>query len=139
MRVVSVQISHLEGIKVHPKQPGDNRLFLNALVAAAVHRGWSAFDGDNLIVMGGFIGPLDDGEAAWLLFTDKVAPRHFVWLVRVLKGKLAERPNDAGPLYMDADTAYPAAERLARLLGFVPMRNVTSPDGRIMTRMMARV
>ena len=139
MRIVSLKIPHLEDIAVHPKQPGNNHLALVALLATAAHQAWSAFDGDNLIALGGYIGPLEDGFAAWLLFTDRVAPRHFVWLVRVLKKKLEERPKGAGPLYIDADMRYPAAERLARLLGFSPIRNITSPDGRIMTRMVANV
>ena len=136
IRVVALKMSHLKGIAVHPKQPGNNNLALVGLLAAAVHQAWSAFDGDDLIALGGYIGPLDDGNAAWLLFTDRVMPRHFVWLVRVLKKKLEDRPKSAGPLYIDADVNYPAAKRLAELLGFAPIRNITSPDGRIMTRMM---
>ncbi len=139
MRVVPLEAAHLDDIAVHPKQPGEHDIVFVAMLLAASHRAWSAFDGDDLIVLGGYIGPLDDGEAAWLLFTDKVATRHFVWLVRVLKEKLGERPNDAGPLYIDADPTYPAAERLGRLLGFSPVRLITFPDGRIMTRMVARV
>ena len=139
MRVVPLDVAHLEGIAVHLKQPGDNRLAFVANWVAASQRTWSAFDGGDLIAFGGYIGPLDDGEAAWLLFTDKVAPRHFVRLVRVLKEKLGERPNDAGPLYIDADPTYPAAERLGRLLGFSPVRSITFPDGRLMTRMVVRV
>lgn len=138
MRVVPLEVAHLDDITVHPKQPGGNLLGMVAMLTTAMHRAWSALDGDDLIVLGGYIGPLDDGEAAWLLFTDRVAPRHFVWLVRVLRGKLAERSNDACPLYIDADPTYPAAERLSRLLGFSPVRTIAFPDGRLMTRMVAR-
>lgn len=139
MRVAILNISDLAGIVVHPKQPGNNNLALVALLASTTDQAWSAFDGDNLIALGGYIGPLDDGIAAWLLFTDRAAPRHFVWLVRVLKKKLEDRPISAGPLYIDADVNYPAAKRLAGLLGFAPVRNITSPDGRIMTRMVVNV
>lgn len=139
MQVAILEVSHLKDIAVHPKQPGNNNLALVRLLAVATDQAWSAFDGDDLIALGGYIGPLDDGIAAWLLFTDKVAPRHFVWLVRMLKKKLEARPESAGPLYIDADVNYPAAKRLAGLLGFAPVRNITSPDGRIMTRMVVNV
>lgn len=135
--IVPFEPSHVAGVTIHPKQRHYQHLAdTPALIPS---HSWSAFDGGNLIALGGYIEPSEDGRAAWLLFTDKVRPRHFFRVVRALKDMLAERSECDPPLYIDADPTYPEAGRLARLLGFSATRRVSFPDGRTMTRMIANV
>ena len=92
-----------------------------------------AYSDKQLVAIAGF-GFLDDGLAAWVLFTDAFKPHHMMEAFDAMRGTLNVWRKEGIKIYIRIEPSVPESLRLARLLGFAFVGHDVV-DGRPMERM----
>lgn len=138
LRVIPFEPAHARGARAHPTQARFQSLLDDP---AALRRGcwidqWSAFDADVLVATGAIVD-LEGRAAGWVLFTDKLEPRHFMGVHRCAVRMMRELEKIGDPLVAHVDPANPVAVRWAALLGMASRGFDQAPDGRNLMRMSA--
>ena len=134
IEVVRFEPSHLTGVIVHQKQA--RYQYLTGPGKIATDTSWSWFDDGVLIGFGGIVD-VDDGIGLWVLMTDRIKTHHMVSVAWLGRSAIRKWQDQGLTVYADIDPDFPEAARLAKLLGFEILREVTMPDGRTMRRMTA--
>jgi len=119
----------LEGVKVNPSQKQYQYMLENP---ETFQGAWCGFYGRDLIAIGGGV-VVGEEIAGWILFTDKVTPRRFLALHRVIERMIQEWESNGFSFYIHVDPSYKQADRWARLMGF-SLRDDEQVEGRTMKR-----
>lgn len=134
IEIVPFDPAHCEGATAHASQahyqhmlddPGNYR--------AQWETTYSAFDGDDLIAIGGAT-LVEAVSGAWVLFTDKITPARFMAIHRTAVRFLVCFEQIGDPLFAHVDPDNGNAVRWAGLLGMETGRTDVLPDGRRMLR-----
>lgn len=134
-RFEKFQPEHVMGQRAHPTQ-AEYQWMLDdpARYRALWPDTLSAFDGGEMIACGGAT-LIDRESGGWILFTDKITPRGFLSIHRLVVRYLVcfEQIND--PIFFaHINPDRPEAMRWAGLLGLDTQRTDVLPDGRRMLR-----
>lgn len=129
MEIVAFEPSHLIGLRIHAQEARYQRVIDEGLITS----GWTVIGDDGIVAIGG-LGEIEDGTAAWLMFTDKMTARYLLPVYRACRRVVDAFTLDSERLLFDMDLEDAAIRRWARLMKMRPLGPV-SIDGRTLTRM----
>lgn len=134
LRIVLFDPAHTMGARAHPSQACYQRMLDEP---GSFRELWpytfSALDGAGLIAIGGSV--VAEGKlAGWILFTDKIKPKHFLLIHRQALLFLAHSEKTVDSVFAHVDPDNPKALRWAGLLGLEARRTDFLPGGKRMLR-----
>ena len=134
VRIVEFDAAHCAGARAHPSQAHyQHMLDEPGIFRELWPNTFSALDGDELIAIGGSV--VAEGKlAGWMLFSDKIKPRHFLLIHRQALLFLAHSEQIVDSVFAHVDPDNPNAVRWAGLLGLEARRTDFLPGGKRMLR-----
>ena len=137
--IVLFDPAHCMGVVAHTSQTHYQQMLdTPAIFREAWGQTYSAFDGDELIAIGG--ATLADGvSGGWDLCTNKITPKCFIAIHRAVARGLEYSRQSNDLVFAHVDPNAPQAVRWAELLGLEPRRTDIFPDGRKMLRVDSHV
>ena len=134
VRIVEFDAAHCAGAKAHPSQAHYQHMLDDP---GSFRELWPhtfcAVDGDELIAIGGSV-VAEDKLAGWILFTDKIKPKHFLLIHRQALLFFHHSEKTVDLVFAHVDTDNPNAVRWAGLLGLGARRTDFLPGGKRMLR-----
>jgi hypothetical protein len=123
IEIVPLELSHLDGVKVHTRQAAYQYLVDNGALTAECLAAWTVFDDDVVVAYGGLV-ETEDGTAGWLLFSDRMEPRHLLPIYRTCKAVISDFAAGGDHMVFDMDLENPAIRRWADILKVQPLKTV---------------